>query len=55
LVLGITTLYFIFITYWKPYYAAINKHNYFLKLNHGTVVIFLVICEIFAKVDKLPS
>ncbi len=32
-----------------------NAHNHFLKLNHGTVVIFLGICEVFLLFESLPD
>ena len=51
--LGLSTIYFIFIICWKPYYPTINIHNNFLKLNHGTVVLLLVICELFSKINNM--
>lgn len=44
-----------FISIWKPYHSSINIHNNFLKLYYGTFVLFIIICFLFTKVQKLPS
>lgn len=53
--LGLCSAYFILIFIWKPYHSSANAHNHFLKLNHGCVVFFLIICEIFSKIEKLSN
>lgn len=55
LFLSITVIYLIVILVWKPYHSIVNKHNYFLYLNHGSVVIFLVICLVFAYYPNIPQ
>jgi hypothetical protein len=55
LVLGLAGCYFLLICVWKPYHISANSHNHFLKLNHGTVVIFLSICYAFLHFNALPD
>lgn len=50
LIAGFSVAYFLLITIWKPYHELINAHNHFLKLNHGTVVLFIGICVMFDNV-----
>lgn len=53
IVLGLTVGYFILVCVWRPYHESINIHNHFLKLNHGVVAVYLAICELFNRLDKM--
>ena len=55
LTLGLSTGYFILIWVWKPYHKSINLHNHFLKLYYGTFVLFLIICYLFSRANKLSK
>jgi hypothetical protein len=42
LISTLSLIYFGLIWKWSPYNQTINVHNKFLRLNHGTVVFFLL-------------
>jgi len=47
--------YFIGIWVWNPYNKAIQLHNNFLRLNHGTVLLFEIYFLIINRVGKIPD
>jgi hypothetical protein len=51
--LGCGTVYFLVIFIWKPYHSSINIHNHFLKVYHGSFVLFMIICYVFARIPRL--
>jgi len=55
LTLGVSAGYFLLVSIWRPYHSSINIHNHFLKLYYGTLVLFMVICYVFTKVDSISS
>lgn len=53
--IGLTGSYFVLIIFWRPYHKAVNLHNLFLILNHGTVVVFFVICYVYTHFQHLTN
>lgn len=52
-IMALSTIYFLLIGFWCPYYSCSNIHNHFLKLYYGTFVLFLGFCYLFAKSASL--
>lgn len=53
-IIGMNILYLAFIWKWNPYCAVVNFHNKALRLNQITVIVFLLVCEVFQRVPVIP-
>lgn len=51
ILLGISTVYLIFVWKWKPYHSAVSFHNKALRLNHSSIVFFMLINAITHRVE----
>jgi hypothetical protein len=49
--IGLEFIYLIFVWIWRPYSRSVDFHNKVLRLNHLTILVIMIVCEIFNKIN----